>query len=179
MAQPYVRQDGGVDEEVALFDVDGRRDGSAPRSRVRAHNLRHGASAVVVRNTAGQVYVHRRTDTKDVYPGMWDFCAGGVMLAGEEPLDGATRELAEELGVTGVELRPLLRGSYADDQMTYEAFGYEVTWDGPITWQACEVAEGSWWDIETLAARLDDPEWAFVPDTRALVGDWVRKQAGR
>ena len=78
-----------MDEIVALYDERGRPVGSAPRSRMRAENLRHAATAVVVRDPWGRVHVHRRTDTKDVYPGRYDFAAGGVLLAGEEPLDAA------------------------------------------------------------------------------------------
>src|SRR4029077_19960222 len=88
-----------VDEEVvALYDDGGRPAGSAPRSVMRAQNLRHAATGIIVRDPWGRVYVHRRTPTKDVYPGRWDFTAGGVVLFGEDPLDGARRELAEELG---------------------------------------------------------------------------------
>ena len=53
---------------MALYDERGRPCGSVPRSRMRAENLRHAATAVVVRDPLGRVYVHRRTDTKDVYP---------------------------------------------------------------------------------------------------------------
>ncbi|MCB0913776.1 MAG: NUDIX hydrolase, partial [Propionibacteriaceae bacterium] len=74
-----------MDELIALYDEHGHPSGAAPRSRMRAENLRHGATAVVVRNSSGQVYVHRRTPTKDVYPGRRDFAAGGVIGAGEEP----------------------------------------------------------------------------------------------
>lgn len=177
MVQPYVRHDGSVDEVVALYDEAGRVVGSAPRSRVRAENLRHGGTAIIVRNSLGQVYVHRRTDTKDVFPGMYDLCAGGVLLAGEDPLNGATREVAEELGVTGVPLRPVLRTSYADEHTTYEAFGYEVTYDGPIVWQPSEVASGDWVEMTDLADRLAEPSSQFVPDSRTLVGSWVRERA--
>ena len=68
-----------VDEEVvALYDDGGRPAGSAPRSVMRAQNLRHAATGILVRDPWGRVYVHRRTPTKDVYPAHWDFTAGGV-----------------------------------------------------------------------------------------------------
>src|SRR5512144_1716518 len=58
----------GVDEEqVAIVDDEGRVVGSAPRSVMRRDNLPHVVVAVLVRDPAGRVYVHRRTDTKDVF----------------------------------------------------------------------------------------------------------------
>jgi hypothetical protein len=44
---------------------------------MRVENLLHAATAVVVRDGAGRVYVHRRTPIKDVYPGRRDFASGG------------------------------------------------------------------------------------------------------
>jgi aminoglycoside phosphotransferase (APT) family kinase protein len=166
-----------VDEEVvALYDDGGRPDGSAPRSLMRAQNLRHAATGVIVRDPYGRVYVHRRTPTKDLYPAHWDFTAGGVLLAGEDPLEGAQRELAEELGVTS-QLVPLGEGDYADAHTRYHAFRYLTSWDGPITPQPEEVAYGAWLSIEHLLDRLDDPEVPFMPDARALFGDWLRERA--
>jgi len=69
-----------IEEEVALYDPgdpQGRVVGHAPRSRMRADNLPHAATAVAVRDRAGRIYVHRRTDTKDLFPGAHDVWAGG------------------------------------------------------------------------------------------------------
>jgi isopentenyldiphosphate isomerase len=166
-----------VDEEVvALYDDGGRPNGSAPRSVMRAQNLRHAATGIVVRDSYGRIYVHRRTRTKDIYPAHWDFTAGGVVLHGEDPFEGARRELAEELGVTS-ELASLGESDYADSQTTYHAFRYLTTWDGPITPQPEEVAYGAWLSVEHLLDRLADPEVPFMPDARALFGDWLRERA--
>jgi isopentenyldiphosphate isomerase/aminoglycoside phosphotransferase (APT) family kinase protein len=165
-----------VDEEVvALYDDGGCPDGNAPRSVMRAQNLRHAATGVVVRDPYGRIYVHRRTATKDVYPAHWDFTAGGVVLAGEDPLAGARRELAEELGVTS-ELEPLGERDYADAHTAYRAFRYVTTWDGAITPQPEEVAYGSWLSVERLLELMSDPEVPFMPDARELFGDWLRER---
>ncbi len=158
-------------ELVALYDETGQPCGVADRARVRAENLWHAATAVVVRNTAGDVYVHRRTKTKDLYPGRYDLCAGGVLRAGEDPLDSARRELAEELGVTGVELVPVGTATYADERTRMHGFIYECTYDGPITWQPEEVAWGAWVTPDRLLEMLD--ELPFMPDSVANLAVWL------
>lgn len=155
-------------EVVALYDEAGNPVGSAPRARVRAENLRHGTTAIVVFDPAGRVYVHRRTSTKDVYPGLRDFCAGGVLLAGESPDDGAAREAFEELGVHGVTLRPAGVGRYADALTTFVCFRYVCTYDGAIVHQAEEVASGEWMTPERLLAEVAADPSDFVPDSVAL-----------
>jgi isopentenyldiphosphate isomerase len=159
-------------EVVALYDPDdeeGRVVGTAPRPRVRAENLPHAATAVLVRRSTGEVYVHRRSDAKDVWPGRHDCTAGGVLVAGETPDDAARRELAEELGITGPEPTPVLRRWYRDDQTWYLAYVYVVIWDGDVAFTDGEVAEGWWERPERLYERLTDPRWPFVPDARQLL----------
>src|SRR4051794_41805794 len=102
-----------ADELVALYapaDDNGAVTGSARRDEVRARNLPHAATAVLVRNSRGQVYLHRRTDTKDVYPGLYDVWAGGWVGAGEGPYDAAPREPAEGRGGTRGQLGPGVPG---------------------------------------------------------------------
>ncbi len=159
-----------AEETVALYDLDGRPTGEGvPRSVMRRDNLVHGVVAVLLRDGAGSVYVHRRSDVKDVFPGAHDAFAAGCVQLGESPYDCAVRELAEELGVEGVPLRPLRTMSYADDRTRHVAFVYEAEWSGPVTHQAEEVVWGAWMTPAELLRRLADPDWLFVPDGRALV----------
>jgi len=176
-------EDGGVgaaDEQVALYDPAGQVVGAVPRWRMRRDGLWHAASSVLVRSSDGEsVYVHRRTGTKDVYPGMHDCWAGGVVAAGEDPGTAARRELAEELGVRApVEF--LFRTTYDRDSVRYHAFLHESRWDGPIRHQPEEVAEGRWMPLAELRERLHDPEWPFVPDGRQFLLEWLswRDSAG-
>lgn len=162
------------DEVVALYDDAGEVVGSAPRSVMRARNLRHSASSVVVRDPMGRIYLHRRTTTKDVYPGLLDFAAGGVVLAGEDAAVGAVRELEEELGVAGVPLEPLGTAHYADEQTDYLAVRFVTTWAGAVRWQPEEVAWGDWVTVEELVRRLDEEPATLVPDSVAVWSATVR-----
>lgn len=158
------------EEMVALVDRSGRVVGSQRRAVVRRENLLHAATAVLLRSAAGRIYVHRRSEHKDWAAGHYDAAAGGVMQYGEEPDVSAARELAEELGVVGVPLRPLGTSLYEDDTTRCVEHVYEAVWDGPLVHQPTEVVWGSWMTLPELADHLADPGWPFVPDTRHLLG---------
>ncbi|MET1074360.1 MAG: NUDIX domain-containing protein [Umezawaea sp.] len=164
-------------ELVAVFAEDGGRLEGKPRWQVRAEGLWHASATILVRSLDGRrVYVHKRTDTKDVYPGMHDCWAGGVLADGEDPDDCAERELAEELGVRGVLLTPLFRARFVDPPIRYTAHVYETRTDGPFAHQPEEVASGGWMDLDELREKVRDPEWAIVPDGRALFQEWLARE---
>jgi 8-oxo-dGTP pyrophosphatase MutT (NUDIX family) len=141
---------------------------------MRRENLWHAASSVVVHDSRGRIYLHRRTTTKDVYPGLLDFAAGGVVLAGEDPALGAVREVEEELGVRGVPLEPVGVVAYEDEHTRYHAHRFTVEWDGPVRWQPEEVSWGEWVDLGELVRRLDEEPATVVPDSTAVWADELR-----
>lgn len=165
-------------EIVALVDRAGVVVGSAERSVVRRDNLLHAATAVLVRDEHGRIYVHRRSPVKDWAPSHHDAAAGGVLTYGEEPLASAHRELAEELGITGASLRPLGRSVYEDDSTRCVEHCFETTWSGPVAHADGEVVWGAWMTLTDLDRHLADPAWPFVPDTRALLTRLARDGVG-
>jgi 8-oxo-dGTP pyrophosphatase MutT (NUDIX family) len=162
------------DEPVAVFDADGAVTGVAPRGVVYRDGLWHGATAVLVRSGDGErVYLHRRTQDKLVFPHCYDCWAGGVMGPGESPEDAAARELAEELGVSGVPLTPIERFSFDGGGIRCHMFAFEVRWNGPLRHQPEEILWGGWVTLDELRTRLADPHrWPFVPDGRVGIERW-------
>ncbi|WP_460864475.1 NUDIX hydrolase [Rhodococcus aerolatus] len=131
--------------------------------------LWHASAGVLLHDADGRVLVHRRTTTKTLWPGAHDVLAGGVLAPGETPGAGARRELAEELGVTRAELRPLARTAWDDGTLRCHLWAFAARHDGPVVLQPEEVAGAWWWDPAELVRHLADPGWPFVPDTRALL----------
>lgn len=162
-------------ELVALVDERGAIVGTEERATVRRDNLRHGATAVLVRNGEGRIYVHRRAAHKDWAPSQHDAAAGGILRFDEQPSEAAAREVAEELGFTPVSLRPLGLNHYEDDATRVVEHCFETTWDGPISFIDGEVVWGAWLTMAGFARLLADPTWPFVPDTRALLERLARE----
>jgi isopentenyldiphosphate isomerase len=156
-----------AEELVDVVDDGGGVVGTVTRARMRAERLRHRCTFVLVRDSTGAVLVHRRSEDKDLWPGRWDLAVGGVVAAGEDWEDAAVRELAEEVGVSGVALQPLGEGTYADDDVVETARMWAVTWDGPVSFDDGEVVEAVWVDLEELNDRLRND--AFVPDSVHLL----------
>lgn len=136
-----------ADELVDVVDAEDRVVGQATRREVRAHQLRHRSVYILLFNSDGQLFVHQRTLTKDIYPGYYDIAFGGVVGAGEDVDGAARRELKEEAGVTNVRLRRVLGFQFDDDSNHVNGMVYSATYDGPLELQASEIAGGQWMDL--------------------------------
>jgi len=163
-------------EMVARYDAAGAVIGRARRADVRRRGLWHAATMVLVRSGDGtRVYVHRRSPGKDVFPGLHDCWAGGVIADGETPDEGAERELAEELGVRGVPLRRLFTFTLEQPPLRCHYFAYEARWDGPVVHQPEEIVSGGWMPLDELRAWAEDPHSPLVPDGRHAIRTWFHR----
>ncbi len=132
------------EEWVDWIGEDGRVIESLPRREIRRRNLLHRVTATFVFHPDGRLFIHRRTDTKDVYPGKQDVMVGGTVVTGEDFSTNARREIAEELGVRGVPIYSLFSHRYRDEFSNSLTAVFACLYDGPITMQPEEVASGGW-----------------------------------
>jgi isopentenyldiphosphate isomerase len=159
-----------MDPGAEIIDVVDRNDrviGYASRAEVRTKKLLHRGATILCRNSHGAIYVHRRTGDKDVFPGMYDACLGGMVGRGESYEVAARRELAEELGIADAPLCFVFKHLYRGGDNPCWTEVYEVTWDGPVAPQAEEIALGEFMEVDSLRRRLE--EWTFTPDGREVI----------
>ncbi len=97
--------DAGQEKELLeVLDQSGKPFLVMHRDGVLRQRLRHRVALVCLRDPEGRIYVHKRARGRSAYAGLWNVSASGRVLAGEARHDAALRELAEELGISGLEL---------------------------------------------------------------------------
>ncbi|MZD03634.1 NUDIX domain-containing protein [Streptomyces sp. SID5785] len=156
-----------AEEILDIVDAEDRVVAQVARGEAYARGLRHRCAFVLARDPEGRIFVHRRTTTKLVFPGMYDMFVGGVVGAGETYDEAALREAEEELGVSGLPRpTPLFRFLYDDGAgRSWWSAVYEVVCAQPVRPQAEEVAWHTFLAQEELERRLGD--WAWTPDSLA------------
>lgn len=147
-----------------------------PRAQIRAHNLRHRCTYVAVVTPAGDLVVHQRANWKDIYPGFWDICFGGVCDVSEEWENAALRELSEEAGVTGTPLKLLGSVNYDEQDARISGRVYLARHDGPITCPDGEVIAVDHIALCNLDSWLDKTE--VCPDSASIALPLIRLHAG-
>jgi len=164
-----------AEELVDVVDTSDRVVGRATRAEMRRDRLRHRATYILVFDPRGCLLVHRRTATKDVYPAYFDVAVGGVVGAGEEYGAAAERELAEEIGVSGVALEAIGDLRYEDENNRVHGAVFTCSWDGPLRLQPEEVESAEWLTLEALAARRRSGD-QFCPDGLLALDTYLRRR---
>lgn len=153
---------GSADEVVIIVDEANNEVGAVPRQEMRAGRLPHRATYILVFNSNGEIYVQKRTRTKDVFPGYYDVAAGGVVLAGESYEEGAVRELAEELGIRETPLVTLFDFFYENEYIRLWGRAFSCVHVGNLVLQEEEIESGSFMNVDEVL-RLAETE-PFTPD---------------
>lgn len=144
---------GIVDENDAVI-------GARPRDEVHARDLRHRAIHVQLFNSAGEVFLQKRSIWKDRSPGKWDSSTAGHVDAGETYEQAARRELMEEIAVEAGALTPICKLGCGPETGWEFLQIYRAEHEGPFRFAALEVEGGVFLPVlqvrEWLARRPQD-----------------------
>ena len=154
---------------MELWDLYTENREPTGRTHIRGEEIPDGCFHLVVhvwiRNSKGEYLISQRSGNRPTFPLMWE-CVGGSVLAGEDSLTGALREVKEEVGfdlkpndghLLFTKLRSVISGKTFRDIMDVWLFQY----DGEVSLTNAttdEVAQTKWMtrsEIEQLRESGD------------------------
>jgi isopentenyl-diphosphate delta-isomerase type 1 len=161
-----------------IFDIVNERDeviGRLPRAQVHREGQRHRAVHILVFNARGEVFLQKRSMSKDTHPGAWDSSSSGHVDSGEDYDACAVRELREELGLV-IESSPARLFKVAACEETGQEFCwvYRLVSEGPFVLHPEEIERGEWFTparvSELIRQNAGDFADGFVLIWRKMTG---------
>lgn len=145
-----------IDEMFPLVDAEGNVIGQATRGECHSGSmLLHPVIHLHVFNNKGELYLQKRSATKDIQPNKWDSSVGGHIDLGETPEIAALREAKEEIGLNNVSIHYIQKyiiETNIERELTY-CF-YTITDETPSA-DMDEVTDGRFWSIKEIEEQLD------------------------
>jgi isopentenyldiphosphate isomerase len=149
-----------------IFDVVNERDeviGRRPRPEVHRLGLMHRAVHVLVFNSAGQLFLQKRSMSKDRQPGLWDSSSSGHVDSGEEYDQCAIREVREEIGLKlaspPLRLFKLPASAQTDQEHVWV---YRCESEGPFQLHPDEIERGGWFSPAEISSWMQQAPHDFA-----------------
>ena len=167
-----------VQEMCVIVDENNNIVDAQPRNITVRNRLLGRGSYVLLLNPQQQLFVSKRSTSKDVYPGYLDVVISGVVTVGEEYIDTAARELEEEVGIpqsaARLSLQQLFIFPYKDDVCHVWGAAFAFTWDGPVSFPDKEVEWGRFMSLEEVERELEASQ--FTPVGRHILSQYLKQQ---
>ena len=150
-----------------------REDGEvyARASRAYCHGgsmLLHPVVHLHIINRAGELYLQKRSMSKDLLPGRWDTAVGGHISYGEHLVEALYRESGEELGL--YDYNPVGLISYVFRSGTEQELVnvFAAVGDFTPSPDGEEVSEGRYWPMAEIEEHLGKS--VFTPNFEGEFG---------
>ncbi len=168
--------------KIVIVDSNDRVIGTEYKEIAWQKGLIRRVVRLLVLNSAGKVYLQKRSLAMRLYPGLWDQSVGGHVDEGESYYQAAIREMGEELGIFGVRPKKLTK-FFLEEQsgdLVVPGFNtvYEVVYDGVLTVQKSELAGGAWFDQAKLKQLIKKKPQDFVPACILTLSEFWRIKHG-
>jgi len=142
-------------EWFPLVDDQGAVIGKATRTECHSGSfLLHPVVHLHLFNTKGELYLQKRSMTKDIQPGKWDTAVGGHIDYGETVEEALYREVREEIGITG--FTPSFLKSYTfRSKVEFELVNtFKTVCDTLPNPDPSELDDGRYWTLPEIEANL-------------------------
>lgn len=147
------------DNPDELFDIVDTVDqviGKERRGIVHATGMLHRAVHILVQNSSSEIFVQKRSMSKDSNPGRWDSSASGHLDSGEDYDTAAVRELEEELGIQVEALKRIARLDASPETGNEFVWIYRACHEGPFQLHPTEISDGRWVSKKHLQEWMEE-----------------------
>jgi len=139
-----------------VVDPDGRVTGIAPRKLCHDGKsmLLHPVVHLHLFNTAGELFLQKRSLDKDIQPGKWDTSVGGHISPGESIEDALRREAFEEIGLRNFIPEPAGKYIWESDRERELVYSFICVSDETPVIDMNEAVEGRFWKAEEIHENI-------------------------
>jgi len=162
-------------EYLDFVDENNQVMGRERREKIHSIGLWHRGVHVLVFDSRGRMILQMRSAEKDKFPNRYDLSVSEHLAEGETYNSAAIRGLREELGITNVALKRLMRFKMnygPNDNMISEL--YECHYDGPIQIDKRETQSLETFSLSEIKEMLAKDEDKFAPWTKETL-KWYLK----
>jgi isopentenyl-diphosphate delta-isomerase type 1 len=151
-----------VAEYFYVIDENDKVIGKATREECHSdRRLIHRSVYIFMVNGSNEIFLQKRSMSKDLYPGYFTGSATGHVDYGEDYEEAAKRELKEELGVDAPLLQLGKVKSFTKNEREISML-YLCRYSGPVKFNTKEITEGGFFSIEDIKHNLKTGERKFA-----------------
>ena len=128
------------------------------RSTVHQLGLQHRGVHVFLFTQDGKMLVQKRSADRAASPSMWDCSISEHVKAGESYLDAAMRGMKEEMGVDGIEIRPLVKFkmNYGINDNEISTLYEGVVDPAVVEFDPLEIEQIAYYSIDQIKTIMND-----------------------
>jgi len=152
-----------MDELLDIVNDEDIVTGQEMRSTVHELGLQHRGVHVFLYSEAGKMLIQKRSADRASSPSMLDCSISEHVKAGESYLDAAIRGMKEELGVTGIEIHPLVtfRMNYGFNDNEISTLYEGVIDPDKVIFDPVEIEEVGYYSISELKEMIKEGNLKF------------------
>jgi len=143
------------EEWFPLVNEDGDTIGRATRKECHSGSKQlHPVVHLHIFDNEGNLFLQKRSMTKDIQPGKWDTAVGGHIDYGETVEAALKREAREELGITDFIPTPIAVYIFESEIEKELINSFKTVYTGKITPDKEELEDGRFWSIEEIKSNI-------------------------